>query len=110
MKVAPSKSFVVGRRGGESGGSYCASLVAEAGLTPAGGLRGRPYRDGTPFGTLLGGEVIGAVPLSRWDVEGGDPLASGPAFGGFLPGVELFDPGLFGLSPAEATVMDPQQR
>ena len=91
--------------------AFCAALVAEAGLTPAGGLRGLPYRESSPFGTLLGGEVVGAVPLSRWDVDaaGGEPLL--PPQGGFMPGVELFDPGLFpGLSLAEATVMDPQQR
>jgi acyl transferase domain-containing protein len=33
-----------------------------------------------------------------------------PRLGCFLPNVELFDAQMFGISPAEASTLDPQQR
>jgi hypothetical protein len=61
--------------------------------------------------STTGIDVISRVPLDRWDLEG---LARGallpPRFGGFLPGVDLFDAALFGLSAGEAELMDAQQR
>lgn len=54
------------------------------------------------------------MPLSRWDVD--LPLTSQmpgelqPRFGGFLEGVEAFDPESVGMTPAEALLVDPQQR
>jgi acyl carrier protein len=52
------------------------------------------------------------VPLGRWDlVEQEASLGAAPIrFSHFLQGVDLFDPGAFGVSENEAAVMDPQQR
>ncbi|MFZ9747468.1 MAG: beta-ketoacyl synthase N-terminal-like domain-containing protein, partial [Opitutaceae bacterium] len=61
-----------------------------------------------------GRQVTGKVPANRsryWDFAG--LQASSPAeepIGGFLDEVERFDADFFGISPAEAAVMDPQQR
>lgn len=54
-------------------------------------------------------DVVGPVPLSRWDVEAG-PDATAARFGAFLGGAEMFDAALLGVSAVEAVLMDPQQR
>ena len=66
---------------------------------------------------IVGGvDSVGPVPRSRWDhaaIYDPSPSVAGktqcPA-GGFLEGIDLFDPLFFNLSPAEAAAMDPQQR
>ncbi len=52
------------------------------------------------------------VPPGRWEqLEPGDPVLPAAALrGGFLDHVDRFDPGFFGIAPAEAAVMDPRQR
>ncbi|WP_261627219.1 beta-ketoacyl synthase N-terminal-like domain-containing protein, partial [Pseudoalteromonas holothuriae] len=57
------------------------------------------------------------IPMSRWSVEGfydPDPDAQGYTsynkWVGYLEGAEYFDPIFFNLSPAEANLMEPQQR
>ncbi|MFF4013047.1 SDR family NAD(P)-dependent oxidoreductase [Streptomyces sp. NPDC001717] len=65
---------------------------------------------------LNGGDAVTDVPADRWDADAlyaPDPAAVGRAatrWGGFLDGVDRFDPAFFGISPREARLMDPQQR
>lgn len=61
-------------------------------------------------------EAISEVPASRWNLEkyyDTDPAAPGKMIsrhGGFLEGIEQFDPDAFGITQREAARMDPQQR
>ncbi|MFJ9363893.1 SDR family NAD(P)-dependent oxidoreductase [Nocardia sp. NPDC101769] len=64
-----------------------------------------------------GGDTTGDMPADRgWDVEGiydPEPGKAGKTYarqGGFLYGAAEFDADFFGISPNEATMMDPQQR
>uniref|UniRef100_UPI00210C8918 type I polyketide synthase n=1 Tax=Streptomyces odontomachi TaxID=2944940 RepID=UPI00210C8918 len=74
--------------------------------------------DPAAFWRLLrdGVEAVGPTPADRWDtaasgVSGGSPAdATALAHGAFLDHVDRFDAAFFGIGPAEAAVMDPQQR
>ncbi len=63
-----------------------------------------------------GVDAVAEVPRERWDIDAYyDPDPEAPKkmstrWGGFLKGIEQFDPHFFNLSPREATQMDPQQR
>ncbi|MGZ8218567.1 SDR family NAD(P)-dependent oxidoreductase, partial [Methylomagnum sp.] len=57
---------------------------------------------------LAGDDLITEVPPERWDWRSD---ATGRArWGGFVPGIDRFDARLFGFTPKEAELMDPQQR
>lgn len=65
---------------------------------------------------MNGKDAITEVPADRWDSQScfspqqGIPGKMNTHWGGFLKGVDLFDPLFFGISPREAAKMDPQQR
>jgi acyl transferase domain-containing protein/NADPH:quinone reductase-like Zn-dependent oxidoreductase/acyl carrier protein len=74
--------------------------------------------DPEAFWDLLasGGDAIREVPEDRFDIDefyDADPEARGKTytrFGGFLDGIDGFDPEFFGISPREAVWIEPQQR
>ncbi len=77
--------------------------------------------DSSPSGFQLPAKTLDAVrrvPLDRWDADWllSETSAAGKGaglaghFGTFVAGWAGFDPAAFGLVPAEALVMDPQQR
>ncbi|TXH24305.1 MAG: SDR family NAD(P)-dependent oxidoreductase, partial [Elusimicrobia bacterium] len=61
-------------------------------------------------------DAIGEVPRERWDVDAyfdPNPDAAGKMYtrwGGFLPQIDRFDAGFFGISGREARSVDPQER
>lgn len=74
--------------------------------------------DTESFWKLLveGRDVVSEVPPDRWNVErfyDPEPGLVGKTIakrGGFLEGIDQFDPQFFGISPREAPYIDPQQR
>ncbi|MCX6968771.1 MAG: SDR family NAD(P)-dependent oxidoreductase [Verrucomicrobia bacterium] len=63
-----------------------------------------------------GTDAITEVPADRWNIpayydrEPGLPGRTNSCWGGFIDGIDQFDPAFFGISPREAAFMDPQQR
>jgi len=63
-----------------------------------------------------GRSAIAEVPPDRWnlalhyDPDPLNPLHQHVRYGGFVEGIDQFDPAFFGISPREAVCMDPQQR
>ncbi|MEU7061811.1 beta-ketoacyl synthase N-terminal-like domain-containing protein, partial [Streptomyces sp. NPDC046197] len=69
--------------------------------------------DPAAFWRLLrdGVEAVGETPAHRWDPAMlGSADAPALAHGAFLAHVDRFDAAFFGIGPAEAATMDPQQR
>jgi acyl transferase domain-containing protein/NADPH:quinone reductase-like Zn-dependent oxidoreductase/SAM-dependent methyltransferase/acyl carrier protein len=65
---------------------------------------------------VKGREAVKEVPTDRWNVErfyDSEPGLAGKSIamrGGFLDGIDQFDPQFFGISPREAPYVDPQHR
>ncbi|HEY2140056.1 MAG TPA: type I polyketide synthase, partial [Chthoniobacterales bacterium] len=63
-----------------------------------------------------GGEGVVEVPPDRWNIArfyDSEPGLAGKSIvrrGGFIDGIDQFDPQFFGISPREAPYVDPQQR
>ena len=63
-----------------------------------------------------GREAVSDVPPDRWNVErfyDAEPGLAGKSIakrGGFIEGIDQFDPQFFGISPREAPYVDPQHR
>ena len=74
--------------------------------------------DAESFWKLLveGREAVCEVPPDRWNVErfyDPEPGVAGKSIarrGGFIDGIDQFDPQFFGISPREAPYVDPQHR
>ncbi len=56
-----------------------------------------------------GEDAVSEIPAERAKL-GATPAVTGSRFGGFVDGIDRFDAAFFGISPAEAARMDPQQR
>ncbi|WP_421846099.1 SDR family NAD(P)-dependent oxidoreductase [Mycobacterium sp.] len=131
--AAPLSSPAVGSRSSAAVLPGCSSLPAapiESSATPASPSGGEPiaivgiagrFPDAENleefWGNLRAGrDSIREIPPERWDCtryydpRPGQPGKSRSRWGGFLEGVDMFDPLLFRISPREAEVMDPQER
>ena len=74
--------------------------------------------DAESFWKLLeeGTDAVSEIPADRWNIErfyDPEPAIAGKSVakrGGFVDGIDQFDPQFFGISPREAPHIDPQQR
>ncbi|MCF6524504.1 SDR family NAD(P)-dependent oxidoreductase [Streptomyces sp. JJ36] len=88
--------------------------VAVVGM--AGAFPGSPDLETYWSHLVSGRELTGEIPAERFDwreIHGdpkSDPDRVPSRWGGFLEGVDLFDPEFFRISPREARLMDPQHR
>ncbi|MEU3963152.1 SDR family NAD(P)-dependent oxidoreductase [Streptomyces buecherae] len=57
-----------------------------------------------------GRDSVTEVPADRWDHQAHEQQGIYCRWGGFLDGVDQFDPLFFGIAPREAELMDPQER
>ena len=97
-----------------------AATTSDAGAIAIIGLSGRypQANDLESFWANLSGgrDSITEIPLERWDWRryyDADRSKAGTTYskwGGFIDGVDLFDPLFFNISPREAALTDPQER
>jgi acyl transferase domain-containing protein len=115
-QLSPEKRALLARRLlGDASPAHVVEPVAIVGLSCR-----FPGGSDTPdaFWKLLTNRVdaISEVPPDRWNADAlydADPAAAGKVatkWGGFIDGIDQFDPRVFGISPREAARMDPQQR
>ena len=94
--------------------AYADGAIAVIGM--AGRFPGAPDLEQFWRNLRDGVDSVAPVPASRFPIDAWydpDPQASNRSYcrdGGFLSGIEDFDPRFFGIAPAEAKIMDPQQR
>ncbi|GAA1918537.1 hypothetical protein GCM10009837_49730 [Streptomyces durmitorensis] len=109
---APDGSATVERRTAAGGADEPIALVGLGCRLPGGVDTPQALWDAL----LAGRDAVGEVPRDRWNADewfDDDPRAPGRMStrrGGFLDDVAGFDAAFFGISPAEAARMDPQQR
>jgi len=96
------------------GSTASASQIAIIGLS--GRYPGSPTLEAYWENLRSGQDCISEIPLSRWDHSvyfDPDEEQEGKTnskWGGFIEGVDTFDPLFFGISPREAELLDPQER
>ena len=78
---------------------------------------GRTTRRRSGGCSKAGVDAVTEVPADRWNCRAFYDAGSAPGrarptrrWGGFVEGIDRFDPHFFGISPREAARMDPQQR
>lgn len=101
---------VVRREANTSPGAHDIAIIGSAGRFP-----GAANNDEFWKVLIEGRSTTGPLPEKRWSEYAGDPvvrskMAEENTAGGYLDDIESFDNEFFGLSPLEATNMDPQQR
>ncbi|MFE7799653.1 SDR family NAD(P)-dependent oxidoreductase [Nocardia sp. NPDC057440] len=108
---APHRTGVLPASGTQRSGSVAPIAVVGIGCRLPGG------DDPNAFWRMLasGESGIREVDPARWDParyyhRTGGPGSTNSKWGGFVDGVDLFDPGFFGISDALAWQMDPLQR
>ncbi|QAT84742.1 polyketide synthase [Corallococcus coralloides] len=108
LSVAPTGAAPVASRDGDE---KAVAIIGYSGRFPGAADPESFWRN-----LMEGVDSITEVPPERWDnARYYDPNPRTPGrtvsrWGGFLDGVDRFDPGFFGISPMEAEIMDPQQR
>ncbi|WP_412080891.1 SDR family NAD(P)-dependent oxidoreductase [Streptomyces sp. MCL20-2] len=109
--VAPRGSTPERRAHNRAGGDGDIAIIGVSGRYPQAGDLEELWanlRDGK--------DCVTEIPAERWDHDAGLGTDVGVearktgTFGGFLDGIDRFDPLHFGISPREAAAMDPQQR
>ncbi|MGC0421807.1 acyltransferase domain-containing protein [Embleya sp. AB8] len=103
-----SRALVDGPRAAETAAGNDRRMPAREPIAIVGiGCRFPGGPDPSSFWQLLaeGRDAVGPVPAARREL-----LGDAVRWGGFIDGIDRFDPLFFGISPREAVQMDPQQR